>query len=188
MKLKSLLAVALVAGASSAMASSFYIAGSVGESDVSIDAPGATSKDENDTAYKLNLGWQFHKNFALEAGYFDLGKGKANSATTNYDFKADGWGLGIVGSLPLNEQWSIFGRIAAVDVDVDQTCTGVGCPAGSSGSSSDWTGNYGLGVQWDITKQFGLRGEFERFDKVGGIGTTGDYDVDVWSLGVVFKF
>lgn len=187
MKLKSLLAVALVAGASSAMASDFYVAGSVGQSDVNINAPGGT-KDESDTAYKLNLGWQFHKNFALEAGYFDLGKGKATFPGANYEFKADGWGVGIVGSLPLNDQWSVFGRVAAVDVKVKQSCSGALCPAGASADSTNWNGNYGLGVQWNFTKQVGVRAEYERFDKVGGTSASSKYDVDVWSLGVVVKF
>jgi len=210
MKLKSLLAVALVAGASSAMASDFYVAGSVGQSSInmgtgSIDADlraegftGVSSNtDENDTAYKLTAGWQFHKNFALELGYFDLGKGNytANftgpvAGTVKAEWKADGWGIGIVGKLPINEQFSVFARVAAVDakVKLNVSASGPGVSVSDSADSADWKGNYGLGAQWDFTKQFGVRAEYERFDKLGDSNKTGEADVDLWSVGLVFKF
>ena len=40
----------------------------------SSNSPSSFTSERQDTAYKLFGGYQFHKNFALEAGYFNLGK------------------------------------------------------------------------------------------------------------------
>jgi len=68
---------------------------SIGQSRAKIDEPRITasllsggltttsmSRDESDTAYKIFGGWQFNRHFALEAGYFNLGKFGFSSATT----------------------------------------------------------------------------------------------------------
>ena len=61
----------------------WYLGGNIGQSRAKIDdaritaqLPGSVSisDDNSNTAFKLFGGYQFNKNFALEAGYFNLGK------------------------------------------------------------------------------------------------------------------
>src|ERR1700690_2511920 len=64
--------------------SEWYGGASVGQSRSKIDdaritknlvgGPASITHDSNDTGYKIFGGYQASKNFALEAGYFDLGK------------------------------------------------------------------------------------------------------------------
>ena len=46
----------------------------------------------------------------------------------------------------------------------------------------------GLGVKFDFNKQFSMRGEFERFNKVGDGDKTGQTPINVWSLSAQFRF
>ena len=46
----------------------------------------------------------------------------------------------------------------------------------------------GLGLQYDFTKNVGARLEWEHFRNVGDRNTTGEGDVNLYSLGIVVKF
>lgn len=209
MKIKSLVALsALAFAASSAMADGWYAVGSIGQAKIKdIDQAGidaelidngvtglSSSADKTDTAYKLQAGYQFNKNFALEGGYFNLGKATYAAAFTggvaNASVKADGWSLSAVGILPLNEQFSLFGKLGAAYNTVKANATGTG--GGSTITWSDKDSNvgavYGIGASYNLTKQIALRAEYEVYDKIGKDDTTGESKVDMWSLGVVYKF
>ena len=73
----------------SALASGFYVVGDVSRSSVSMDrgtfdaaltgagAVGLSSSDSGDsTQWRVQLGYEFNKNFAVEGGYIDLGRAK----------------------------------------------------------------------------------------------------------------
>ncbi len=84
-----LLALAAAAASPCAMAAEphWYLGGNIGQSRSHFDEAGITrslqgptltttsiTSDDKDVGYKLFLGYQFHRDFALEGGYFDLGK------------------------------------------------------------------------------------------------------------------
>jgi OOP family OmpA-OmpF porin len=51
-----------------------------------------------------------------------------------------------------------------------------------------WKTTYGIGVSYNVSKTVAVRGEFERFLKLGDANTTGEGDVNLLSVGVVAKF
>ncbi|MNC85215.1 hypothetical protein D3C83_08050 [compost metagenome] len=59
--------------------------------------------------------------------------------------------------------------------------------AGSLGSDHNNDPTYGLGLRYDFTPQFGIRGEWERF-RLGGGALVGKSDTDVYSVNAVFRF
>src|ERR1035437_4003695 len=80
----------------------------------------AITDDNRDTGYKLFGGYKFNRNFALEGGYFDLGRfgytattttGPAGTLTGN--IRLNGLNFDAVGILPINEKFSAFGRVGA---------------------------------------------------------------------------
>lgn len=206
--MKKLVAIAALAVATApAFAGDVYVLGSVGRSTLDLDkseidrdlvAAGAanlsSSLDKSDTAYKLQLGYQFNQNFAVEGGYIDLGKGGYAASFTggvaNASVKATGWNISAVGILPINDTFSVFGKVGAIDakVEANVSATGTGGTASGSASATKWKTLWGVGATYNLSKQVGIRLEYEEFNNLGDKNTTGEGDVSLVSAGVVFKF
>ncbi|MDB5809552.1 MAG: OmpA/MotB [Betaproteobacteria bacterium] len=192
-------------------ANGWYAGGNVGQSRAKVDGAGinaavlatgtvataATSTNENDTGFKLFAGYRFHPNFAVEGGYFNLGKFGFTTVTTgpaatlNGTAKSEnGFNLDLVGILPLNESFSLLARVGAQTSKTTLSLGGVGPGGTTSISSSQTSGSYkaGLGAQYDFTKSIGARAEWERYRVPGGASGSSKADVDLFSLGVVVKF
>lgn len=178
-------AFALPAAAQTSM-SKFYAGATLGQStakDACNDLAGTgISCDDSDTAFKIFGGYQINRNFAAELGYADLGKVKAEALGLTEEVKSTAWDLSLIGSYPINEQFSVFGRLGFYMADVkDDTNFGFS----ASNSNSDLT--YGLGARYDVTQNLGLRAEWQRYSQVGG-GDIGKSDVDVLGVTALWKF
>lgn len=190
-----------------AFAGDIYVVGAIGYSNIDTDkgeldrdlaAAGATgissSLDKNDVGYKFQVGYQFNKYFAVEGGYVDLGKtsysARFTGGTANADVKVSGPNIAVLGILPLNDSFSVFGKLGGINarVKANVSATGPGGSASASTSSTDFQPNFGIGAIYHVNKQFGIRVELERFSDLGDSSTTGKSDVDLASVGVVFKF
>lgn len=200
--LASLVAASMMAFAGSALAGDWYAAGSVGSSSVDVsktDLDGqmvsagftgvSSSLDKNDTAYKLQLGYQFNPNFALEGGYVDLGKAKYSVSYTGpvagsgqAEISAKGWNVNAVGIIPLSNDFSVLGKVGLIDAKVE-----ISGPAGSV-SDTSWKATWGVGGAYNFSKTMAVRLEYDRYSKLGNNNTTGEGDVDLWSVGLVYKF
>lgn len=156
----------------------FYAGLSFGQSSLDLDCSGVPQCDDSDSAWRILGGYRFNRNFAAELGYinfgeFTFGDGGANSVSV----EATGFELVAVGMWPLSNEFSVYGKVGLFRWDTDATGTGV-FAGSASDSGTDVT--FGAGVQYDFTKQFGVRGEWQRY--------SADDDVDVFSVGVVFRF
>lgn len=107
----------------------WYAGASLGQARATIDrqrigqsltANGATltsmTTDERALGYSLFLGKQLNRNFAIEAGYFDLGKFSVDAITSgNGTFRGEagfkGGNVDLVGQYPLTERFSLLGRV-----------------------------------------------------------------------------
>ena len=107
-------------------------------------------------------GYQFHKHIAVELGYgmlFD----KNSVEVTTMEAVA-------VGIFPLNNQFSIIGKLGLANVEAE----------GPGGSEDKTELTYGIGVQWDFTRNLGARAQWQRYDT--------DDAVDYLSIGIVWRF
>ena len=150
--------------------------------------------DSDDTAYKIFGGYKFNKYFALEGGYFNLGQFGYTAATVpagtlSGTIKLQGVNLDAVGMLPITEKISAFGRVGLnyAKAKDDFTSSGsVATPTDPSPNKGDTNYKAGLGLQYDLTKTVGLRGEWERYRINDAVGNDGD--INMYSLGVVMTF
>jgi hypothetical protein len=46
----------------------------------------------------------------------------------------------------------------------------------------------GAGVQLILSEQLGIRGEREKFNNVGNAGTGGESNIQMWTVGLNYKF
>ena len=146
--------------------------------------------EQQDTAYKIFGGYQFNRNFALEAGYFNLGKftysAASPSGTLNGTYEVEGLNLDLIGTLPLGERFSAFGRIGAQYANTRDSFSGTGTltPANGNPSKRDTNLKVGVGLQYDISPSMQLRAEAERYRINDAFDNRGD--INVFSLSLVF--
>ena len=129
----------------------FYVGAEVGNADFGSD---------DDTAFKLLAGYQFHRNIAAELAYgmlYDKGGAEANAIE-----------LVAVGMFPVANQLSILGKIGFAQIDADP---------GDRDTELTW----GIGVQYDVNRNLGVRAQWQRYE-------TDPNEVDLLSVGVIWRF
>ena len=196
----------LIAVPAFAQESGYYYGGlSVGQSRARIDeerisasllAEGFTSsmvRDQKSGAFKLFGGYQLHRNFAVEAGYFNLGKFGFTSTTVpagtlTGQIKLQGFNLDLVGSVPLTERLSALARVGVQSARARDTFTGTGAVVVTNPNPSQRATNYklGAGLQYAFGPSFLVRGEAERYRVNDAVGNKGD--VNLYSVSLVFPF
>ena len=152
--------------------------------------------DDRDSGYKLFLGKQFNKNFAVEGGLFSLGQFGFTANTTpagtfTGNIKLQGLNLDAVGIVPFTEKFSAFGRVGLVYNQAKDSFRGTaaGGPLAASNPNpkkSEANFKIGVGVQYDFTRALGMRAEWERYRMNDAVGNKGD--IDMLLLGLVFRF
>lgn len=89
------------------------------------------SEDRRDTGYKAFVGFPLHPNWAIETGYFDLGRFGFTANTTpagslTGTARVRGFNLDLVGNLPITDRWSLLGRVGAAYAQTRDQFSGTG--------------------------------------------------------------
>ena len=173
----------------------FYLGASIGQSQAkdTCDDSAGFSCDDQDTAWKVFAGYQFNRHLAVEAGYTDLGEfglsGVLGGVSVRGTIEVTAFELMGVGSFPVAERFSLYGKLGLYRAETEQTITGTFGPVtrtdSVSESNTDLT--FAFGARFDITRNLGIRAEWQRYLDVGG-GEIGEDDIDVLSLGVLWRF
>ncbi len=189
-----------------AEAPNWYIGGNAGGTAATIDDARITSSllgsgltttsisdRDRDSGYRLYAGYQFNRYWALEGGYFDLGKFGYTANTVPLgsltgDIRLKGWNLDLVGTLPLSERFSLLGRVGANYADTNDTFTSTGAVRVINPNPTARETNYkfGLGVQYAFNDALALRVEAERYRINDAVGNNGH--VDMATVGLVYSF
>ena len=172
-----LLAVAALA-ALPAQAEGLVPGSSIGSIRYSFD--NLTSLDRSASGAKQYSGLTWNPNFALEAGWVNLGRFH-NTVTedlsrSNDLNKGSGYFVDAVGLYPLGRDVSLLGRVGVVHGQLDRSFTNAGIGMGLKA---------GFGIQYEFSKNISLRGEWERyrFETLGA-----QPEKDLYSLGVSYRF
>jgi len=148
-----------------------------------------TNCDDSDTTPRIEIGYDFNKNWGIELGYtsfgtdFDLDtdEGEGNARVTQ---KANAITLSAIGSLPVNDWFGVFGRIgyARYDTNSNGSINGVRVED-ESGNSPFW----GAGVKFNLSEQFALRVEYQNYRDLSNRNGHKD-DVQGLFAGGVYRF
>ncbi len=155
---------------------------------------------------KFGGGYKFSDNFAIELSYVDLGEHDLTSAgidSLEQEFDLglpgievsldaasvdiSGIDVSLVGIIPINDQFEIFGRVGNfswdTDINVSVTVTdGFTTERGSDTQSVDDNDlSFGAGVAYYVTEKFALTAEFHRFE-------AGESDNDLLGVGMTYTF
>ncbi len=155
-------------------------------------ATNSFDKDKREVGWKGLAGYSFSPRIAVEGSYFDLGTFNFNAGTVpaggqSANINLRGFGLDLVGNMPLTESLSIIGRAGVHNMRVGQVF-GTNMPAGGFVDSNDRSarGKAGLGLQYQVSDAVSFRAELERYWLPSNLTTT-KY-ADMASVGMVFRF
>lgn len=198
--MKKILAVALLsafAAPAFAADSAFYGAFDIGQSDAK-DAcngiPAGVSCKKTDTAFRLAGGYQFTPRWGAEISYADLGKVRASGLVLGVpvtaEAKSNSVQLAATGTFPISGGFSIIGKLGIARTEVKESATAAlgGLVASATAKATSTKAAYGIGAQYDFTKNVSVRAQYEDLGKVGDANTTGTSKVTLVSAGLVFKF
>ena len=215
-----------LAGNAFAQQSPFYIGASIGTAQYDFNFIGqvralffngipvtsASLHKDAGTGYKLTLGYQVAPQAAIELDYVNLGK-----ASTSYEFnglgtytrdgtyKIGGLNLSGVFSQPINEQFSVFGRLGVLYSKYQYSESGKNFPAFNpspdpplhSFTAPDLKRSklsYGLGADYRMNAASSLRLGWDRYTEIGNpIANTetgnGKFDnIDLYTLSILLRF
>ena len=156
------------------------------------DYPGVgfALSDDRDAGYKFSAGYQFSANWRAELSYLDFSKPSLSTNVFGQPIKLDGKGRGLqltgTGTLPLTQKIGLYGKLGALYSNLDSGCATNYLTCTSADRGADLS--LGVGVRYDFTKTVSVRGEWERFHKFGVRDFTGQGDVDIFSVGMGFRF
>jgi OOP family OmpA-OmpF porin len=214
MKKQIAVAVALACASTLALAQAkqdagWYVGGSIGNSrtdfssaDYQAGVAGVSeTTDKNSLAGRLLLGYNFNKNWALEGAYSYLGRPQYHYTTATNKAVAlldqDAWSFAVKGTVPVNDRFDLFGRLgltynrARLDFR-DPGAAVFGPPGSFSSSHNNSSALLGLGMEFKIDRNTGIRAEYENYGRFGNTlqttDDTGRTDIDLWSVGFVVRF
>ena len=151
--------VAILGSAAMTASAGAFAQQTVGGLYAGVDVGNADFGSDDDTAFKLFGGYQFHPNVAAEVAYgmlYDKGGAEANSLE-----------VVAVPMFPINPQFSVFGKFGFAHIDADP-------------GDRDTEITYGIGVQFNATPKIGVRAQWQRYET--------DQEIDFLGVGVVVRF
>jgi opacity protein-like surface antigen len=160
----------------------YYIGGSTGQARPDFDISGSvananTTINTSDTAWKAYTGFQFNRNFAIEFTYINLGSYNVSNGNT---IEPAGWGISLVGTVPLGNNFSLLGRISEYRMRQKMNPSGV--------DDNTWSPSFGAGLKYDFSPNVFGRAEYERIQSMGSNQSTIDNNSNVYTLGLGYKF
>jgi OOP family OmpA-OmpF porin len=169
----------------------FYVGAGVGQAKAKdwCSPGGFDSCDDKKTAWKVFGGYQITPNFAVEAGYANLGKFTATFGPESENAEVTAWEASLVAGVPLMPRLGIFGRLGVYRATVKDVDNLFGT---FEHDNNDFT--FGAGLGYDVTRNLAVRAEWQRYYQVGGgdtalgAGVGQKSNVDVLGVSALWRF
>lgn len=174
----------------------------IGDRPLGITGATATSlsRDENDISGKVFFGYRVHPNWAVEAGYVDLGKTSAKRTMSapgigsiSLDSRNTGWFIDLVGRMPIGNGISLIGKVGQIYSENRKQLSTSGAVSLAPGAASsykerEFNWKYGAGAEYEISKTMAARGEVELYRKLGKDDAGGENEAGLFSLNLLVRF
>lgn len=165
--MKKIAAVALLSAfiAAPVAAQDMYVGVNVGSAEIDVTGSDST------TAFSVLGGYTINQNFAAELAYVNFG---SFDNAPNSTVKSSALSLSAVGSYPINDMFSLFGKLGVASTTLKTT---------GAGSDSETDVTFGVGGQFNFDKQIGMRAGYDVYK----VGKNSDNE-NVMSIGAIYHF
>lgn len=178
--------ITMVAGSQLVLADGAYLIAGFGSSmpassvrtdfDSQLGVKGANSSLSNGSSLTGGIGYEYGESLSVEGVYFNSGTMTYSVSSLSIDSKVSGMQFALVGSFPVNEKFSMYGKVGYSQFTTDQTAR----YSSSSVSASDKKsgGAYGLGAKYKLNDQMTVRVGYEIYGS----------DLNGFTVGAQLKF
>ncbi|MEZ9593861.1 outer membrane beta-barrel protein [Shewanella sp. 10N.261.52.F9] len=189
---KTLIALALIGTCGYASAAdidnTWYIGAGAGQSNYESVSAASHLGDDSDLAWNALVGYQLNKYLAFEAGWQDLGTDDDTHMWGGLDgsqsIDVDGFTLGVVGTLPLNEKWFLTGEAGAYQYHLSHQMN-----ASKYVSATDTAPYFGAGIGYNITDSLAISAKYRRFANIDETAwNTANMDAQTVGLQLTYRF
>lgn len=153
--------------------------------------------ENHDNAWKIFGGYHFSPNWGVELAYIHLGtasfSGPSGGINARDTFSVRATNLVGVGTLPLKNNFSIFGKVGLYSSLSTYRCVEY-CGGIADDDRGTTRESAGVGMQYDFTHNLGLRAEYEHFSRIptaaviNGNTINIESNYDLWSIGGIYQF
>lgn len=157
-----------------------YLGASIGTTTTDKFCNELSACDNGDKRWKAFAGVRMNDNIVLEAGYVDFGEQSGTTTTGDVNQHASAFTTAAVASISMNNQIELFGKGGVARWALKQT---------ENNTTVEDTGTdvlVGVGADYNLGNNMGVRAEWERFKDVGGAAAHAN-DIDLLSLGFMFS-
>ncbi len=156
-----------------------------------VGRPIALHSERRADAYKLFIGKQLSRHFAIEAGWFDLGKfafnvGADSLGTFNGHDTVRGLNLDMLLQLPMSQRTVLYGRLGTNYARAETKMNGIPPGLDTRQREQGFNVKFGLGLEYRFNSALAMRLEAERYRVNDPLLTR--RDVDFYSLNLVYRF
>ncbi len=161
--------------------------------------------EDTDFGFQITFGYRFNRYIAGELGLVQYGElvssadaeldfdntGNFVPANVSLSFSAGGPLMSVLGILPVNDKFEVYGRVGYLFGSVEREFTSrVGGERGVSGAAKgdSQVPVYGVGLSWNINQVYTIRGEYQLVSDLGESDRTGEEDLDVLTVGLIVRF
>lgn len=141
----------------------------------------------NPNALNLAIGYNVTPNIAVEGAYTIVGDSTVDViGVGSITYHQSVLSIAAVGSYPIANSFSVFAKAGLDMVNGKLDATAGGSTASVSATTSNFL--YGIGAQYDFTKQVGIRVQYQNFGKSKAESSATGVDVSMTSVGLVYNF
>lgn len=182
-----LMVLASSTGANMALAadSGIYLGINAGKAEAKKYCNNVVNCDSTDSTVRGEIGYQFTPMLGAELGYTSFGtlfNAENNDMNATQDVSA--WTLSALGTWPVADRLGIFGRAGIAGYNSSNSGTVQGVTVKDDSSTMPY---FGAGVRFDLTPQWMLRAEYQRYTDVSGVNGRND-SVQAWYAGGAYSF
>ncbi|MFA6972543.1 MAG: porin family protein [Gallionella sp.] len=173
---------AVVAAPAFAADEGFYAGLALGNGKPGVSPSALAVSKSSDFIYGGLAGYQYNKNLAVEAQFTGVGKSRDVAGSS---LKADALSLTAVGLLPLNDSFELLGKLGVASAKTKSSAAATNLGATRTGLT------YGIGAQYNVNQNLGLRLVWDRYALATSNATTGvktNANADVVTVAAVYKF
>ena len=143
-----------------------------------------------DNGFRLKLGYQYSRFFAVEGQFVDFGRTSAEMFASPSNlasaFRSTGMGVDTIAMLPWRS-FSFYGRLGAYRGESRNAFAQYSTSLLGDATSRGTRWRYGMGVRYDFTKSLGIKAEVERYSPLG-TPLEAQVETDLISVGLSWRF